>query len=103
MGVFTKKPRDAPEASAADTAGPLGESKTAHATDDAVHNDSEGESSSSSPEDAVPTEDAQAGVQEVEGMTLTWSKRSLIAVFAKYVRRCLYAEALRVCSALLRP
>ncbi|KAJ9164879.1 MFS general substrate transporter [Coniochaeta hoffmannii] len=80
MGVFTKKPRNAPEASAADTTGSIGENKTAHTTDDAVHNDSEGESSS--PEDAVPTEDAQAGVQEVEGMTLTWSKRSLIAVFA---------------------
>jgi len=98
MGVFTKKPRNAPEASAADTTGSIGENKTAHTTDDAVHNDSEGESSS--PEDAVPTEDAQAGVQEVEGMTLTWSKRSLIAVFAKYVPVCLAVEALRVCAQL---
>lgn len=32
-----------------------------------------------------PHEDAQAGVQEVEAVTLSWSKRSLILVFAKYV------------------
>ncbi|OAA65336.1 Major facilitator superfamily domain, general substrate transporter [Niveomyces insectorum RCEF 264] len=35
---------------------------------------------SKDPED-IPTEDAQRGVQEVEAVTLTWSKPSLIAVF----------------------
>jgi hypothetical protein len=83
MGVFTKKPRDVASGSAPDSTVPMGEHKTAHATDDAVANDSEAESSS--PEDAVPTEGAQSGVQEVEGITLTWTKKSLIAVFAKYV------------------
>lgn len=29
----------------------------------------------------VPAEDAQRGVQDVEAVTLTWSKRSLVAVF----------------------
>lgn len=31
--------------------------------------------------DLVPTEDAQRGVQQVEAVTLTWSKPYLIAVF----------------------
>lgn len=33
----------------------------------------------------APDEHAQGGVQQVEAMTLSWSKSSLIAVFAKYV------------------
>jgi hypothetical protein len=33
----------------------------------------------------LPTETAQAGVQDVEAVTLTWSKPSLIAVFILYV------------------
>lgn len=33
--------------------------------------------------DIVPTEDAQRGVQEVEAVTLTWTKPYLIAVFLK--------------------
>ncbi|KAL4862127.1 hypothetical protein BDV12DRAFT_179280 [Aspergillus spectabilis] len=36
---------------------------------------------SASPEDAKPTEGAQRGVQDVEAVTLTWSKGTLIAVF----------------------
>ena len=32
----------------------------------------------------VPSEDTQRGVQNVEALTLTWSRRSLIAVFIKY-------------------
>lgn len=32
-----------------------------------------------------PTENAQKGVKEVEAVTLTWSKTTLIAVFVKYV------------------
>ena len=35
------------------------------------------------PEDVVPAEDAQRGVQDVEAVTLSWSKRSLIMVFVK--------------------
>lgn len=35
--------------------------------------------------DDLPTENAQAGVQDVEAVTLTWSKPSLIAVFILYV------------------
>jgi len=31
-----------------------------------------------------PSEDVQRGVQEVEAVTLTWSRRTLIAVFLKY-------------------
>jgi hypothetical protein len=61
----------------------MDESKTAHATDDAVPNDSESQGEQSLEEDHRPAENAQAGVQEVEGVTLTWSKKSLIAVFAK--------------------
>lgn len=35
--------------------------------------------------DALPTENAQRGVQEVEAVALTWTKPMLIAVFLKYV------------------
>lgn len=35
--------------------------------------------------DDLPTENAQTGVQDVEAVTLTWSKPSLIAVFILYV------------------
>ena len=34
----------------------------------------------------LPARDAQRGVQDVEAVTLTWSKGTLIAVFIKYVR-----------------
>lgn len=33
----------------------------------------------------LPGEDLQRGVQDVEAVTLSWSKASLIAVFIKYV------------------
>lgn len=33
----------------------------------------------------LPDQDLQRGVQDVEAVTLTWSKRSLIIVFFKYV------------------
>lgn len=32
----------------------------------------------------LPIQDAQRGVQDVEAVTLTWSKQSLIAVFILY-------------------
>lgn len=35
--------------------------------------------------DLVPTENAQRGVQEVEAVTLTWTKPYLILVFILYV------------------
>lgn len=35
----------------------------------------------------APTEGAQRGVHNVEAVTLTWSKKSLIAVFIKCVPR----------------
>lgn len=34
-----------------------------------------------------PDEDAQSGVRVIEGITLTWSKWSLIWIFCKYVRK----------------
>ena len=37
------------------------------------------------PEDERPTENTQHGVQGVEAVTLSWSKRTLIAVFIKCV------------------
>lgn len=37
------------------------------------------------PKSELPTEDAQQGVKDVEAVTLTWSKTTLIAVFIKYV------------------
>lgn len=35
--------------------------------------------------DELPTEDAQRGVHDVEAVTLTWTKTTLVAVFLKYV------------------
>jgi hypothetical protein len=39
------------------------------------------------PEEAVPAGDAQHGIQKIEAVTLTWSKKSLAALLVKYVRR----------------
>jgi hypothetical protein len=39
------------------------------------------------PEEAVPAGDAQHGIQKIEAVTLTWSKKSLAALLIKYVRR----------------
>lgn len=50
------------------------------ATDDAAAVDSY--------EDERPGEDLQRGVQQVEAVTLSWSKGTLIAVFLKYVAGC---------------
>lgn len=38
-----------------------------------------------------PNEDAQRGVRMVEAITLTWSKRSLIAIFIKYDAALIYS------------
>lgn len=35
-------------------------------------------------QEELPGDDLQRGVQDVEAVTLSWSKASLIAVFAKY-------------------
>lgn len=40
----------------------------------------------------VPAEPLQVGVQDVEAITMSWSKGTLIAVFIKYVR-CLHPAA----------
>ncbi len=37
------------------------------------------------PQPEHPNEDIQRGVQDVEAVTLTWSKTTLVAVFLKYV------------------
>lgn len=36
-------------------------------------------------QDQLPTQDAQRGVHDVEAVTLTWTKTTLVAVFLKYV------------------
>jgi len=36
-------------------------------------------------QDELPTENAQRGVHDVEAVTLTWTKTTLVAVFLKYV------------------
>lgn len=46
------------------------------------------------PELERPTEDAQRGVQNVEAVTLTWSKRSLVLVFILYFSPCLFGLSL---------
>lgn len=35
--------------------------------------------------DSIPNRNTQRGVQDVEAVTLTWSKGTLIAMFIKYV------------------
>lgn len=42
-------------------------------------------------EKALPDENAQKGVQDVEAVTLSWSKSALIAVFIKYVQSTMRA------------
>ena len=87
MGVFTKKPRQGSQGStwAGDTA-LANENKSAQATDSPLPNDGESQAERFAQGDPDhPTEDAQAGVQEVEAVTLSWTKASLIAVFLKYV------------------
>jgi hypothetical protein len=88
MGVFSTKPREVSHGSAGGITEPVGDNKTAQ---DAVtgREDSESNGEPTLQEDPDrPTEDAQTGVQEVEAVTLSWSKKSLIAVFAKYVTTC---------------
>ena len=41
--------------------------------------------SNGAPQSELPSEELQRGVQNVEAVTLTWSKKTLIAVFLKYV------------------
>lgn len=48
------------------------------ATDDAITSNDNGD-----PQVDVPSEEAQRGVQDVEAVTLTWSKVALIAIFLK--------------------
>lgn len=53
--------------------------KTAQATDHAILERSD----SDEPQVDAIDEDAQHGVQNIEAVTLTWSKQTLIMVFAK--------------------
>lgn len=48
------------------------------ATDTEATNNENGD-----PQTQFPTEEAQRGVQDVEAVTLTWSKLTLIAIFLK--------------------
>lgn len=50
-----------------------------------VTDDTAASNGSDEPQAELPSEDAQRGVKEVEAVTLTWSKKTLIAVFLKYV------------------
>lgn len=47
--------------------------------------DTAADQSNEKPPLELPSQDAQRGVQNVEAVTLTWSKNSLIAVFILYV------------------
>lgn len=50
------------------------------ATDHTTAGNSNGE-----PQTELPSEELQRGVQDVEAVTITWSKTTLVAVFLKYV------------------
>lgn len=41
--------------------------------------------SSDEPQLELPSKDLQRGVQDVEAVTLTWTKSALVAVFLKYI------------------
>lgn len=84
MGLFTK-PRRASQTSIS-TLPPAGDDSKV-ATQDVVTNrdDSESQGGASHTPDDRPAEDAQQGVKEVEAVTLSWSKKTLYAVFGKYV------------------
>lgn len=56
------------------------EDKKDLATDGTTESNSNGE-----PKVELPSEDLQRGVQKVEAVALAWTKKSLIAVFLKYV------------------
>jgi hypothetical protein len=81
-GVFRRQQTDdqtsEPDISIALSTG-LEENKTMHVTGDAtaVSNDNK------ETDLEVPSEEVQRGVQDVEAVTLSWSKGALIAVFLK--------------------
>lgn len=37
------------------------------------------------PEETLPAQDAQQGIQKIEAVTLTWGRKSLIALLVKWV------------------
>lgn len=47
-------------------------------------NDTTARNSNDEPQPELPSEELQRGVQNVEAVTLTWSKTTLVAVFLKY-------------------
>lgn len=61
---------------------------TATATDEATDDATASNSNDDSHPEELPDQNVQYGVQDVEAVTLTWSRRSLIFVFAKYVLVC---------------
>lgn len=81
---FLRQAVEEPDSTLPTTDVALGEDKTAAATS------STQDPASLNKDPELPTEDAQRGVQQVEAVTLTWSKKSLVAVFILYVLRCLF-------------
>lgn len=57
----------------------LGEPSIKHPAQISINESAQSSCSDPSPE--LPTSDAQRGVQDVEAVTLTWSKQSLILLF----------------------
>lgn len=45
--------------------------------------DPEHDSASGKPDNAVPSEDVQVGVQKIEAVTLVWTKKSLVFLLVK--------------------
>lgn len=54
---------------------------TVTSADDGISRPNEGPISEQAEKEALPSKDAQRGVQEVEAVALTWSKPYLIMVF----------------------
>lgn len=81
---FRPKATDEEITSVAMTGSPSNEKNaTTTGTDDAIspNNENGQQDVEGAEKDIVPTEDAQRGVQDVEAVTLTWTKPYLIAVF----------------------
>lgn len=67
----------------------VGTDEATATSDEAIANNDDGVRSAE-----IPSEDQQWGVQDVEAVTLTWSKATLIAVFCKCVALALAADGL---------
>lgn len=83
MGLISKlrtviRPNPANNKDSAAETSPAEESKTAPVTNSAFVT-----ADNDKPEAEMPSTDAQSGVQQIEALTLSWSKGALIAVFVK--------------------